>query len=462
MRGLYLYSLLLCGGLSYGQYFEKVDSKFAQYPYLINSTRNITVDTTKHLVYFIGSHIKPQSGFEDVVLKYDVLNDTLISFFHNRDSSAVYINNMSGFAEYNDTFYVGGSNTNFYPGRDVHLFEGNGTSWDSSIVQPNQMVDCMSVIDGRLYMGGAFTKVGQNNCNKIAYKDSMGWHGLAAGNCFDANSRIFAIKKYHGDLYACGIMFDTCNSNIHHLARWNGSIWEEVPGWRVGSNSGIYALEVFNDKLYVGGWFLYSDGVSLGNCIVSFDGQNWFSPGSGANYQVTSFAIMNNKLYAGGAFNFIGGIHTNSVAVWNEPQWCSIDSGKIAPNNGVALAAIDNKLFIAGAFQTISQDSFYNHAVWTGNNYTDSCGEVYNTMINLSNDNYLLAPNPAGNTLTIQTSANGPLMLSIYAIDGRLIKQLNNLQQANSSIDISDLQSGIYFIAVSAKGQQAVKRFIKQ
>ncbi|MFN8287683.1 MAG: T9SS type A sorting domain-containing protein [Chitinophagales bacterium] len=77
-------------------------------------------------------------------------------------------------------------------------------------------------------------------------------------------------------------------------------------------------------------------------------------------------------------------------------------------------------------------------------------------------ETFSLSPNPAGNTLTIQTSTNAPLMLSIYAIDGRLIKQLNNLQQPNTEIDISELQSGIYFIAVSANGQQAVKRFVKQ
>ena len=77
---------------------------------------------------------------------------------------------------------------------------------------------------------------------------------------------------YHGELYVGGIIFkageDTSNRG---LARWDGKQWKQVYG---GTNSEVAAFQIYQDTLYVGGYF-----TTVGsNNDTSFALAKWYTP----------------------------------------------------------------------------------------------------------------------------------------------------------------------------------------
>jgi hypothetical protein len=77
----------------------------------------------------------------------------------------------------------------------------------------------------------------------------------------------------------------------------------------------------------------------------------------------------------------------------------------------------------------------------------------------ISTINNKIFPNPVENTLFITNS--GLAEISIFNADARLLKQ-NSLQANENSIEVADLEKGIYFLQYSTKNQHFVSRFIKK
>jgi hypothetical protein len=71
-------------------------------------------------------------------------------------------------------------------------------------------------------------------------------------------------------------------------------------------------------------------------------------------------------------------------------------------------------------------------------------------------------PNPAADVLTLHlTDYNTPVQAYITDVTGRRLQSFT-LTQAESSIHIADLSSGIYFIFFQFKDKQVPYRFIKE
>lgn len=70
-----------------------------------------------------------------------------------------------------------------------------------------------------------------------------------------------------------------------------------------------------------------------------------------------------------------------------------------------------------------------------------------------------LYPNPANNQLFFDTNNLTINSVSIYGVDGKLVKQQNDLN--NNSINISDLTSGVFFVKIASEEGTITKRIIK-
>ncbi len=317
----------------------------------------------------------------------------------------------------------------------------------------------MLIYQNNLIVYGSFDSIANVRASCIAKWNGTAWAALDTSTWHGTG--ISCAKEYKGDLYIGG---NTWWDTLDRLARWDGTKWNAVGKGIVGGFAGVGSLEVYKDELYIAGAFKKADG-NPGNALARWNGNQWVDLGDGMtslNAAVYGLQLYDGYLYACGQFYTIGNLPIKGIAKWDGTEWCGLGQTTQPSHVITCMMEYNNDLYIGGGFETIDGDTVNYVAKWIGGSYTDICGAPSSISLLPESPYFSLSPNPAGNTLTIQTSANGPLMLSIYAIDGRLIKQLNNLQQANSSIDISELQSGIYFIAVSAKGQQAVKRFIKQ
>ena len=82
--------------------------------------------------------------------------------------------------------------------------------------------------------------------------------------------------------------------------------------------------------------------------------------------------------------------------------------------------------------------------------------------INVVNNLIVLYPNPAKDKINISLSNTlNSVTAKVYDVTGKLILS-KNLNSAESQIDISQLQTGIYFIKIETENASTTKRFIKQ
>ena len=80
-------------------------------------------------------------------------------------------------------------------------------------------------------------------------------------------------------------------------------------------------------------------------------------------------------------------------------------------------------------------------------------------------DSWNVYPNPATDKITIESlDANAEMKsLELYDITGKLIKSINyETISLSQSIDIADLQSGVYVLNIQTDKNRIIKKFIKQ
>jgi Secretion system C-terminal sorting domain len=76
--------------------------------------------------------------------------------------------------------------------------------------------------------------------------------------------------------------------------------------------------------------------------------------------------------------------------------------------------------------------------------------------------NFGTSPNPAKDVVTVTNSGNNVVSsISITDINGRTVKAIETNSNSNIQINVSDLNSGIYFMNINTAEGNAVKKFIK-
>jgi hypothetical protein len=112
----------------------------------------------------------------------------------------------------------------------------------------------------------------------------------------------------------------------------------------------------------------------------------------------------------------------------------------------------------------------YNHDGNPGNDDTNSSGTpdylessvaLGVTPVSIDNNRIKVFPNPTTNVLNIQNDTDDTnASIEIYSISGAKVKSLKTTQ-ALTTITVSDLQSGVYFVKVTMNNQVGNYKFIK-
>lgn len=87
--------------------------------------------------------------------------------------------------------------------------------------------------------------------------------------------------------------------------------------------------------------------------------------------------------------------------------------------------------------------------------------EMVTSVNDITQNTFSFFPNPVNNVLNIK-SENTIEQISITDMSGRTIKTINSNNTKQTSIDVADLTSGIYFVQVVSNGVSKVQKFIKQ
>ncbi|MFZ1947515.1 MAG: hypothetical protein WAW06_08195 [bacterium] len=231
-------------------------------------------------------------------------------------------------------------------------------------------VNAMVEYDGKLIVGGAFSRVGDKVVGGIAAWDGTTWSALEGADC-----TVMALAVYNGELIAGGYgLFHTqSGSAVWGIARWDGSSWRRLGYSGVEMLCGVTALAVYNGSLIVGGDFGSAGRLGPVGCIAGWDGTAWHRLGSGVaggdgpQYPpcVLALAVYGNDLIAGGDFDHAGEISVSGVARWDGSEWHDMAGGVSGSWDDVqALTVYGDDLIVGGIFTHAGGIAAQNIAGW--------------------------------------------------------------------------------------------------
>jgi hypothetical protein len=224
-------------------------------------------------------------------------------------------------------------------------------------------VYALSVFNGNLIAGGAFTTAGGTPANYIAEWDGVSWSQL---DIEEPNDEVHALCVYAGSLVAGGKFTEVGGASFPHIASFDGASWDTLG---TGLNDWAVTLEVHAGTLIAGGWFTEAGGVPA-NYIARWDGASWGALGAGMNWGVYALetysgAVLQVHLVAGGLFTRADGNWSPGIAAWDGGSWSAV--GPSGMNHGVyGLTVYDGDLIAGGSFTQADTVSANRIASWDG------------------------------------------------------------------------------------------------
>jgi N-acetylneuraminic acid mutarotase len=412
--------------------------------------------------------------------------------------------------------YVGGDFTQAggVSARSVARFDPATNSWSalgagvSFSLGSGGEVNALAIDgQGRVYVGGRFTRAGGVSANNVARFDPQAnsWSALGTGANNGVSGSVNALAvDGQGLVYVGGRFAQAVGVSASSVARFNPATnsWSALgTGGGSGTNDIVRALAVDGQgRVYVGGLFTQAGGVSA-NSVARFDPatNSWSTLGTGANNGVTGLPILGipdlplppdfvlpgivgalavdgqGNVYVGGAFTRAGGVSANNVARF-DPQansWSALGTGA---NNGVGgitstisvgvnTFAVDRqgRVYVGGNFTTAGDVVSAYIARWNSaaSRIEQISADVPKTF--LLEQNY---PNPFNPSTTIryQLPVASEVKLEVYDVLGKKVATLVSERQAAGYYqyvwNANGLTSGVYFYRLQAGGFVETKKMM--
>lgn len=253
-------------------------------------------------------------------------------------------NNVLTLADFNNKLYAGGVFTGYVQRLDDDwTIVGGGTS---------DVVNTLLPTDGLLYAGGNFLNAGVKSAPHIAIWNDSAWDSLPGGTGVSGGN-VYAFANLSSNLYAGGA-FESAGASITNtrgIAKWDGADWSALSGLSLGQSVHALAADSLNSNLYAGGTFDSGFSTTGANNIAMWNGANWspLSTGLGTTGdEVDAIALENvsgsTTVYAGGVFTTAGGgLVVNNFAKWSSGNWSSLNLDSSNPN-GAAKVGFNNRV----------------------------------------------------------------------------------------------------------------------
>ena len=273
---------------------------------------------------------------------------------------------ISSFAAYNNKLYAAGGKKVGTLGRQIAVFNTN--KWDPLIISssdfPNLPVYKLKNINNNLYAVG-----GSDSEGFVMKYDGANWTKIGT----NLDGSVYDIIFHNNTLYIAA-------SSSQVVAKLESGQWEPV------INSGKFdgtalALEIYDNKLIVGGYFT-KFGETVLNGIAQLDGNQWQPMGKGftfANSQnspgVEALMVVNldddeyeeDILFAAGSFDRANGGWAPNIARWYGHSWLGTQGSFSKIKTLASDPGAKPKYIVAAGLPTNS----YNIAKWKKSNSED-------------------------------------------------------------------------------------------
>lgn len=267
----------------------------------------------------------------------------------------------------------------------------------------------------------------------------------------DNDNYVGYVFQFQGMTYMTGGFENPNVPGLAYFMRYNGSAWEDVPGWN--NAPAIKDILIRNNTLYVAGNFKQSMGAP-GNRVASFDGTTWndmdggLSLSSAPNFGTAmTLEWYHDKLYVGGFFDEAAGEQLGGgLAAWDGMQWLAlpgqftssppIDGGAII----LDITTWRDSLYICGGFSFIDGDTINDVAQFIG---SDDDLVPVGVREAEAVAPFAVAPNPVNETLFL---INAPEHARSFMILDHLGRCALSGAWQGSSFHVSSLRAGPYVL----------------
>ena len=285
----------------------------------------------------------------------------------------------------------------------------------------------------------------------------------------DNDNYVGYVFDFQGMTYMTGGFENPNETALAYFMRYNGSAWEDVPGWN--NAPGIKDILIRNNTLYVAGSFRQSLGAP-GNRIASFDGTTWNDMNGGLtlstapnNGSAMTLEWHHDKLYVGGFFDEAAGEQLGGgLAVWDGLQWFAppgqFSSAPSLPNGAIVLDITTwrDSLYICGGFNMIDGDTIRQVAQFIG---SDNDLLPVGLRQHIAPGQSTIFPNPASETITF---VNAPDRTREFQIRDGLGRCVLSGTWTRSPLQVAELRAGPYVLLLNDAGGAVITsvRFIKR
>jgi hypothetical protein len=340
----------------------------------------------------------------------------------------------------------------------------DGNSWSdigSPLTGPGPSIfKHVTDYSGNLYASGV------DNFSKpyvAKWNSSGGWMILGNFAGLTSYGGISAIcSDKAGNIYATGGF--TNSAGNYYVARWDGNGWAEVGGLNgLAPNGFIYTIHCdANDNLLAGGSFTNSNGNFY---VAKWNGVNWSQEAELATvFQNADTGIINlcnddagNLYIGGGLFSKIS--LQPVVCRWDGISLVLLYGGPASHTSFLSLCTdTAGNLYAAGTDKHGYQNKFvamYANAKYVGINEQQ-----------VDSRNISIFPNPTANKITVQLKGDSKISTGLISIriNNILGKTVYNEQflQRESTLDLSNLSPGLYFVSVNVNGHWHTSKIVKE
>lgn len=365
---------------------------------------------------------------------------------------------------YNGALLAGGSFVSIGDVNTTSIALWNGTKWDSLPKQAFRYGKYVTVYgflkkNNEVYIHGDFDTIAGQPSNGLAKWDGINFTSIALP-ITPGFQGIVKMIDYQNELYITGGIFNQGSTQARDVLKFDGTSWISTTGGGLkGGYSSVGDFIIYNNELYASGHFTKAEGNQANN-IMKWDGTQWKDIGFGntpAFIAINKMLVYQNKLWVFGTFDKAAGGFASKIAVYDGINWCA--STDTINNNLESAVVYRDTIYLGGYFNKINSDSIKYMAKLK---YPSNYNNCINVGINEQSffPNLKLYPNPSSSSLHISDEQND--------LSNSTIEITNNIGQTilqmpfSSSIDVSILPEGCYFITITTNQSQRFHgKFVK-
>lgn len=273
---------------------------------------------------------------------------------------------------------------------------------------------------------------------------------------------VLDIIRFLDRLLVCG-NFNSPDFTQRDLLQFDGSNWVPACDGCLGGNMDSAAeLIIYQDQLYVGGRFVYA-GNSVGQGIMRWDGEEWYSLGLvGGGLQTINYSdqyspsilkmlIRDGLLFIAGGFRFANHMTASGIVTWDGTDFCTLEGGSFTD----ACSGMDfyhDTLYVGTSpFADVGQGLVRYLGAYEVECSTLGVDEVPDAEAALR-----VAWDPAG-SFTLLGLSDGPHELRVFDPQGRLVlrQHVHSLAGRSAVIPFSRAPCAIYPVMLDRR--QVVK-----